>query len=249
MVEGKLLPPNQCQICHLAAHQVKKQNFHVFEHSFHTLKPSDLKLASTEEDQRKPHSNPVVNALRRYLTAVCAKVMGTNESRIKIHSYIWGMCVMNGPPSIWLTINTTDTHNPVTQVFTGAEIDLEHFDRTAGPDAYTHAVHIADDPYAASKFFHFTTYKHNSQHSLWPLQPAVWKSTAPSKRNFWHCTRLYWNSRSTRMRNSPSPHAFMAQGCTSFKGDEEHASNRRLSTKGGQLHCSEYPWVTHKYFI
>jgi len=120
------------------------------------LKPSDLKLASSEEDQKKPHSNPVVTSLKRHLTAVRAKVMETDESRINIRSYIWGICVMNGPPSIWLTINLTDTHDPLAQVFTGAEIDLDNFDWTAGPDAHTRAVQIANNPYTASKFFHFT---------------------------------------------------------------------------------------------
>ena len=81
--------------------------------------------------------------------------MGTDESRTKIRSYIWGMSVMKNPPSLWITINPTDTHDPIAQVFTGAEIDLDCFQHLAGPDSHTRSVRIAEDPYAAAKFFRF----------------------------------------------------------------------------------------------
>jgi len=65
--------------------------------------------------------------------------MGTDESHTAIRSYIWGMIVMKGPPFLWITINPMDTHDPVAQVFTGADIDLDQFDHTTGPDAATRA--------------------------------------------------------------------------------------------------------------
>ncbi|KAG1858776.1 hypothetical protein DFJ58DRAFT_840361 [Suillus subalutaceus] len=68
---------------------------------------------------------------RQHLTAVRSKVMGTDKSRTKIRSLIWGMSVMKNPPSLWITINPTDTHDPIAQVFTRAEIDLDHFQRLA----------------------------------------------------------------------------------------------------------------------
>jgi hypothetical protein len=66
------------------------------------------------------------------------------------------MTVMNGPPSLWITINPTDTQDPVAQVFAGEDINLDNFDNTVGPDTHTRACIIAGDPYAAAKFFHFT---------------------------------------------------------------------------------------------
>jgi len=66
------------------------------------------------------------------------------------------MTVMKGPLSLWITINPMDTHDPVVQVFTGADINLDQFDHITGPDAATRAFRIAHDPYAAAKFFHFT---------------------------------------------------------------------------------------------
>ncbi|KIK91578.1 hypothetical protein PAXRUDRAFT_149188 [Paxillus rubicundulus Ve08.2h10] len=144
------------QVCRSAVIQVKKSEFCKNEEAFCHLQPSDLKLASTEEDQHRKHSNPTVQALMKHISAVRSKVMGTDESRRSIRSYIWGMTIRKSPPSLWITINPTDTHNPIAQVFTGADIDLDRFDKTAGPDSSTRSLRIAKDPYAAAKFFHFT---------------------------------------------------------------------------------------------
>lgn len=41
------------------------------------------------------------------------------------------------------------------EVFAGQDIDLDAFDATAGPDSSRRSFIIANDPYAAAKFFHF----------------------------------------------------------------------------------------------
>ncbi|KAG2366209.1 hypothetical protein BDR07DRAFT_1480460 [Suillus spraguei] len=89
------------------------------------------------------------------LYAVQVNVVGTDKLRISIRTYIWGMTILRNPPSLWVTINPTDTHDPIVQVFAGEEIDLDLFDCTAGPDSAQHAKIVADDPYTAAKFFHF----------------------------------------------------------------------------------------------
>ncbi|KAG2107118.1 hypothetical protein BD769DRAFT_1675703 [Suillus cothurnatus] len=75
---------------------------------------------------------------------------------INIRAYIWGMTMMKNPPSLWITINPADTHDPIAQVLAGEEIDLDAFDKTAGPDASHRALIIANDPYIAANFFHTT---------------------------------------------------------------------------------------------
>lgn len=60
-----------------------------------------------------------------------------------------------GPPSVWITINPSDLHHPIAQVFAGEQIDLDAFLSTEGPDKDKRAKNIAQDPWAASKFFHF----------------------------------------------------------------------------------------------
>ena len=76
--------------------------------------------------------------------------MGTDESRIKIRSLIWGMCMMKNPPNIWLTINPADTQDPIAQVLCGEEFDLDAFDAHNQQPSDTA---IATDPYAAATFF------------------------------------------------------------------------------------------------
>ena len=77
--------------------------------------------------------------------------MGTDESRIKIRSMIWGMIVRYGPPSVWLTINPTNTQDPIAQVLCGSDIDLDNFNAT---DHWLSDVAIASDPLASASFFH-----------------------------------------------------------------------------------------------
>ncbi len=77
--------------------------------------------------------------------------MGTDESRIKIRSLIWGMCIKKNPPLIWLTINPADTQDPVALVLCGENINLDNF---CALDHRPADVMISSDPYASASFFH-----------------------------------------------------------------------------------------------
>jgi hypothetical protein len=124
------------QVCKSAVLQVRKKTFHKNEASFTRLTPEDLIVASHEEAQQKPPSNPIIRSLRKHITAVQTKVVGTDESRISIRAYIWGMTILKNPPSLWITINPSDTHDPIAQVLAGEEINLDDFDPTNGPDSF-----------------------------------------------------------------------------------------------------------------
>ena len=54
-----------------------------------------------------------------------------------------------------MTINPSDIHDLITQVFVGVDINLDNLFGCIGPDAENCANNIAADPYAAAKFFHF----------------------------------------------------------------------------------------------
>ncbi|KAF7291712.1 ATP-dependent DNA helicase [Mycena chlorophos] len=91
-------------------------------------------------------SNPVIRSLRKQLTAVRARVMGTDESRIAIRAQVWGMILRFNPPTLWATINLADTGDPIAQVLAGTDIDLDRFVATAGPDSDKRSRTIANDP-------------------------------------------------------------------------------------------------------
>lgn len=141
------------QVCAAASLQVSKRAFLHHEREIRSLNTMDFDTASAEESAHKVFSNPFMRSFRQNLSSVRAKVMGTDESRIRIRSLIWGMCVKKNPPSIWLTINPADTQDPVAQVLCGEAFDLDHFDAF---DLRPSDIAIASDPYGAATFFHVT---------------------------------------------------------------------------------------------
>ena len=143
------------QMCASASLQVSRKAFLQHQSAFQSLTPKDFVVASAEEIRKVPFSNPTVKALRNQLSTVRAKVMGTDESRIKIRGQIRGMNMMKGPPSLWITINPSDVGDPIAQVLAGEQIDLDSFERTVGPNSEQRNSNIARDPFAAAKFFHF----------------------------------------------------------------------------------------------
>jgi hypothetical protein len=68
---------------------------------------------------------------------------------------MWATTILLNPPSLWITINPDDLHDPVAQVFAGEKIDMNNFIRMAGPDKKRRSQNIAQDPYSAANFFHF----------------------------------------------------------------------------------------------
>ena len=118
------------------------------------MKPADLLNAAGEESRKVLFSNPAVQSLRKHILATRAKVMGTDESRIKIRRQVWSTVVLRGPPSLWITINPSDTNDPIAQVLAGEDIDLDDFHADSGPNAESRSYIIASDPHAASEFFH-----------------------------------------------------------------------------------------------
>ena len=119
----------QC-LCSSAVLQISQRSFLQHEQAIRSLQSSDFELAACEEQAHQLFSNPVMQSLQGNLNSVCAKVLGTDESRIKIHSLIWGMCVKKNPPLFWLTINPADTQDPIMQVLCGKDINLDNFDAT-----------------------------------------------------------------------------------------------------------------------
>ncbi len=87
--------------------------------------------------------------------ATAGRVQGSDQARYQWRSQIWATSIYLNPPSLWLTINPCDLHDPIAQAFAGEEIDLDNFIATAGPSKEKRAQNIAADPYAAAKFFHF----------------------------------------------------------------------------------------------
>lgn len=63
--------------------------------------------------------------------------------------------MFHGSPTVWITINPADIHDPVAQVFAGETIDMDWFNSLLGPDSQHRVENVASNPYAAAQFFDF----------------------------------------------------------------------------------------------
>lgn len=144
------------KICSASKVQIKQLSYSSHAKELSKLSSADFLAASIEEEQGIPISNPTVQMFRKQLTAVCAKVTGTDENRRSIRSKIWGCTLVNGPPTVWMTINPSDIHDPIAQFLVGENINLDDFNAQLGPDNASRAFNIAENPLAAAEFFHIT---------------------------------------------------------------------------------------------
>ncbi|KAJ3561239.1 hypothetical protein NP233_g10314 [Leucocoprinus birnbaumii] len=138
-------------ICRVACLHMSKPSFIRHQNAIATLEEKDFLKASQEELSRKPISNPVMRVLREEISTVRVSISGTDESRVGIRRKIWGATVKFGPPSIWLTVNLSDTHNPIVQFLAGKDIDLDNFDNQLGPASSERAANVAKDPYMVER--------------------------------------------------------------------------------------------------
>jgi len=135
---------------------MKRSAFENIARTLSTLTLADLEQAAHQESHNEKITNHAVNTLRRHSRATATHVMGSDASRQQIRSQIWLTIAYLNAPSVWLTVNPDDLHDPIAQVFMGEDIDLDKFDAALGPDKATRACNIARDPCAASEFFKFT---------------------------------------------------------------------------------------------
>jgi len=136
--------------------QMQRKDFEANAEVLATLTQDKLTKAIEEESRSQPISDPAVKLLRRHVDAVAGRVTGTNNERTKNRSQITSTSIATTPPSLWLTWNPCDLHDPLAQVFVGEDIDMDKFCATAGPDKQKRAANISSDPFAAAKFFHYT---------------------------------------------------------------------------------------------
>ncbi|KIL66497.1 hypothetical protein M378DRAFT_57908, partial [Amanita muscaria Koide BX008] len=136
--------------------QIRRRDFERVSTDILKVTADDLKAAAIEKEQRMPIKNENVKKLLNCVKLTSGRIIGTDQSRAALRSKIWSTALIMGPPSIWMTINLADIHDPIAQLFCGEEIDLDHFNDLHGrcSNNIVRAQNIAQDPYAAAKYFH-----------------------------------------------------------------------------------------------
>lgn len=135
--------------------QMQRKDYERDQALLSRLNLDTLQRAAQEEDQNVRSSEPVVQTLRKHMFAASGRIQGSDSGRYQLRSQIWSTAVILQPPSLWITINPCDLHDPVVQILAGERIDLDQASRIMSPDKEHHAYNVAQDPYAASKFFHY----------------------------------------------------------------------------------------------
>ena len=121
---------------------------------------------------------------------------------------------MLNPPTIWLTINPCDLHDPIVQLFAGEDINIDQLWSCIGPSKEQRAKNIASDPYAAAKFFHFiicttihtlfgvdaTAYQLKTKTGIFGRIMAYFGTVESQNRGSLHLHMLLW------LQNAPPSH-------------------------------------------
>ncbi|KAI0245123.1 hypothetical protein BJV78DRAFT_1141102, partial [Lactifluus subvellereus] len=136
--------------------RMKRQTFEREARLLSTVTKEKLELTRVEEKQKIPISDPAVRLLRRAVQGVMGHVTGSNETRQQMSSQIWSTSVYLGPPALWITINPSGINNPIAQLFADASIVGHEGIHRVVSEPQRRAELIADDPYAAAHFFHFS---------------------------------------------------------------------------------------------
>ncbi|KAI0257798.1 hypothetical protein BC834DRAFT_791938, partial [Gloeopeniophorella convolvens] len=143
------------QILASAKAQISKADFEAIVPLLGGVTREALMHAGEEECRGDNITNPSVEVLCQRVHRTIARVVGSDASRESIRAEIWATVIQYGLPSVWLTINPDDLHDPIVQVFAGKAINLDAFDPLLGPSKSQHAANVASDPYATAKFFNF----------------------------------------------------------------------------------------------
>jgi hypothetical protein len=133
--------------------QISRKDFNHTAELFSTITRKELSIAAEEEAGKCPITNPKIKTLRKHMHTSGAKVMGSDSSRLAYRSQIWSTSESLNPPSLWITINPTDLHDPIVQVLMGEQIDMDDFQAINGPNADKHGRYLALNPAAAAQYF------------------------------------------------------------------------------------------------
>jgi hypothetical protein len=115
---------------------------------------ADVLKAVEEEEKGKPVSDERLRDFFRTASVTRSHAIGSDSDRHANRQFIWGISTVYSKPSIWLTINPVDHHDPIAAVLVGEDIDLDDFIKTGGPSAGERSRKLVADPFAAAEYFH-----------------------------------------------------------------------------------------------
>ncbi|THU87589.1 hypothetical protein K435DRAFT_583220, partial [Dendrothele bispora CBS 962.96] len=139
---------------------VKRSWFPRVEHLLNKISESTIKEYS-EKLNKNPFVRPDTEGekaaaqLIKYVNYVGEHVPGSMTEVQSMREDMFSIVNCNGLPHIFLTLNPSDTNNPIAQVLAGCDIDLDQFFHNLAPGAENleRSTSIAQNPVAGAKFF------------------------------------------------------------------------------------------------
>ena len=135
--------------------QVKLKDFRREHDLIQSISTRELQQAADEEKAGRPITSNRAKQFKKIVFATASRVLAADSTRFKYRQQLRSLCMSYGPPNVWITINPDDLHDPIAQIFIDDCMNLDEFSRTSGPTKNERSHRMAQDPFAAAKFFHF----------------------------------------------------------------------------------------------
>ncbi|KAE9396961.1 hypothetical protein BT96DRAFT_823963, partial [Gymnopus androsaceus JB14] len=123
---------------------------------------SDATIESyTEKLKNNPFTRPETDGkkaackLMQYVSYVAEHVPGSTTEIQNLRDEMYSIVHSNGLPHVFLTLNPSDTNNPIDQVLAGRDLDLDKFfdDLCPGAENLEWAKATSQNPVASAQFF------------------------------------------------------------------------------------------------
>ena len=125
-----------------ASIHMKRKDFTSIAHRLSSLMLNDLRDAAKQEQLNQPITNAAVRELRKHACLTVTQVMGSNAAWQQVRSNIWSTVASFNAPSVWMTFNPDNLHDPICQVFLSEDINLDNFCSIMGPDKSARARNV-----------------------------------------------------------------------------------------------------------
>ncbi|KAI6131341.1 hypothetical protein EV401DRAFT_1802613, partial [Pisolithus croceorrhizus] len=99
--------------------QMQRKTFEQDARLLSTITVERMQRAQEEEEAHRPLIDPAIRLLRQHLYSTAGRAIGSDQSRYQLRSQIWATSIMLNPPTLWITLNPCDLHDPIAQVFAG----------------------------------------------------------------------------------------------------------------------------------
>ncbi|KAE9393396.1 hypothetical protein BT96DRAFT_829363, partial [Gymnopus androsaceus JB14] len=121
-----------------------------------TIESYTNKLKSNPFARAETEGEKAAAKLIQHVNYVAEHVPGSMREIQEMREELFSIVNTDGMPHIFLTLNPTDTNNPIAQVLAGREIDLDKFfhDLKPGAENLERSAFISQNPVAAAEFFH-----------------------------------------------------------------------------------------------